>query len=121
MTLAFIGRAGGSGAGDPPDAWLMPLIGDALIGLSALVVAYLIWQRPSASTWVIAVVWNALGAFDALAAMLIQITNPWDEFFMIKIFGPSMFVIAAAMHIGLILLLSRREIRQQMNIGEAVN
>ena len=32
MTLAFIARAGDGGPGDPPDAWLMPLVGDAFIG-----------------------------------------------------------------------------------------
>lgn len=116
MTLAFITRAGGTGVGDPPDAWLMPLIGDAVIGLAALGVAYLLWKRPSPATWIVAIVWNALGAFDALAALLIHISNPWDEFFMIKIFGPSMFVIAAAMHVGLIVLLGRREVHQHMSV-----
>ncbi len=27
MTIPFIGRAGGSGIGDPPKAWIMPLLG----------------------------------------------------------------------------------------------
>lgn len=38
MTLAFIHRAGGEGVGDPPAAWLMPLLGDAVIGVSGLLV-----------------------------------------------------------------------------------
>lgn len=47
MTLVFIGRARDGGAGDPPDVWLMPLFGDAVIGLAAIVVALLIWKcRP---------------------------------------------------------------------------
>jgi len=60
MTLAFIGRAGDGGAGDPPAAWLMPLLGDAVIGVVAVVVAVLAWKRPSPTTWVIAVVWSAI-------------------------------------------------------------
>ena len=43
MTVAFIHRAGGNAMGGPPIVWLMPLIGDAVVGLSGLVVAYLIW------------------------------------------------------------------------------
>ena len=42
MTLAFIGAAGDGGLGDPPSAWLMPLVGDAIVGITALAVAYLV-------------------------------------------------------------------------------
>ncbi len=110
MTLAFIARAGDGGVGDPPDAWLMPLVGDAAIGLGAIIVAVLIWQRPTPTTWVIAVVWSALGAFDALAAFIVQTSSPWPEFFMIEIFGPSMFFAAAALHLAIIYLLSQPEV-----------
>ena len=41
MTLAFIHRTGGTMPGDPPNAWLMPLIGDAIIGITALWIAFL--------------------------------------------------------------------------------
>lgn len=39
MTLAFLHRVGGDGPGDPPVAWLMPLLGDAIVGLSGFAVA----------------------------------------------------------------------------------
>ncbi len=45
MTLAFIGRAGDGGLGDPPAAWLMPLVGDAFIGLAALIGAGTLRRR----------------------------------------------------------------------------
>ncbi len=110
MTLAFIGRAGDGGAGDPPEAWLMPLLGDAVIGLAAIAVAVLLWKRPNPITWVVAVTWSAIGAFDALAAFVVDVTTPWPEFFMLEIFGRSMFFAAAAMHLVIIGLLTRPQV-----------
>lgn len=107
MTLAFIGRAGDGGPGDPPGPWLMPLVGDAVIGLTALVVAAALWRRPTPRVWLGAVVWNALGAFDALAAYLVELRSPWPEFFMLEVFGRSMFFAAVAAH-GLVLYLLTR-------------
>lgn len=117
MTLAFIGRAGDGGTGDPPAAWLMPLVGDAAVGLAAIAVALLVWKRPTPATWIIAVVWSAIGAFDALAAFLIHVSNPWSDFFMIELFGPSMFVAAAAMHVIIIFLLTRPEVLARFGLA----
>jgi hypothetical protein len=116
MTLAFIGRAGGGGPGDPPEAWLMPLVGDAVIGLAAVVVLVLLWKRPTPTTWVIAVVWSAIGVFDALAAFLVHTTTPWPEFFMIELFGPAMFFAAAGMHILIVYLLGRADSRARFGL-----
>lgn len=116
MTLAFIARAGDGGAGDPPDAWLMPLIGDAVIGLAAVVVALLIWKHRTPATWVAAVVWSAIGAFDALAAFVVETSVPWPEFFMLEIFGRSMFFAATAMHLVIIALLAQPDVRAQFGL-----
>lgn len=121
MTLFFIARAGDGGAGDPPDAWLMPLIGDAAIGLTAIVVALLVWKRPTATTWVIAVVWSAIGAFDAIAAFIVDTSAPWPEFFMLEIFGRSMFFAAAAMHLVIISLLARPAVLASFGMGTTRN
>ena len=85
MTLAFIHRAGGTMPGDPPAAWLMPLIGDAVIGISALWIAFLIVKKTGLWVWTVIVVWNSLAIWDALSAYIIHTTNPWPDFFMIKI------------------------------------
>lgn len=111
MTLAFIGRAGGSGPGDPPIAWLMPLIGDAVIGVSALLVAFLIWRQKGILAWTAIVVWNAVGIWDAVSAFLIHASVPWPSFFMIEALGSSMFFAASAMHALCILLVSTRDVR----------
>ncbi len=76
MTIPFIARAGDGGPHDPPHAWLMPLVGDAAIGAAALVVGALLWKRPSPTTWAIAIAWSAVGAFDAMAALIIETTDP---------------------------------------------
>ena len=114
MTLAFITRAGGTGVGDPPAAWLMPLIGDAVIGLSALIIAYLVWKKAGLWVWTALVVWNVVAIWDALSAFLIHLTNPWPEFFMIQTFGASMFFMAAAMHGAILWLAFRPTVRQQL-------
>lgn len=111
MTLAFIHRAGGSAAGDPPIAWLMPLIGDAVIGLSALLIAYLIWKRKGLGVWTAIIVWNALAIWDALSAFIVSLTNPWPEFFMLQAIGPTMFFAASGMSAMIILLACKPEVR----------
>jgi len=109
MTLAFVHRAGGLDPGDPPAAWLMPLLGDAVIGISGLVIAYLIVSRTGLFVWTAVVVWNAVAIWDAMSAFIIHLTNPWPDFFMIQIFGPAMFFAASVMHLMILYLVSRKE------------
>lgn len=111
MTLAYLHRAGGQGTGDPPAAWLMPLVGDALIGVSALGIAALLWRQRGLWSWVAIVVWNALGIWDAMSAFLVHLTVPWSDFFMVQIFGSSMFFAASAMHIAIIAVVVSPEVR----------
>ena len=111
MTLAFIGRAGQGGVGDPPSAWVMPLLGDALIGLSALPLAYALWRLRGLGVWTVAIAWHAVAIWDALSALVIHLTVPWDSFFMIETFGPSMFIAASLMHGVCLWLLARTAAR----------
>ena len=117
MTIPFIARAGDGGPQDPPEVWLMPLVADAAIGVTALVVAALLWRRPNPTTWAIAIAWSAIGAFDAIAAFIIESTAPWPEFFMLELFGRSMFLAATALHVAIIYLLTRPESRSEFDIG----
>ena len=107
MTLAFIADAGSGGLGEPPAAWLMPLVGDAVVGVSALGVACLIIWGRGLGAWTLIVVWNSIGIWDALSAFLLHQSVPWPEFFMIKVFGSSMFFIASIMHIVNLWLVTR--------------
>lgn len=113
MTLAFIGRAGGTGVGDPPLPWLMPLIGDAVIGVTALFVAYLVWKGRGLFAWTTMVVWNVVAVWDALSAYVVHTTTPWPSFFMIELFGASMFFMASAMHLLCLYLLCREDTRER--------
>lgn len=110
MTLAFIHRAGGDGPGDPPLVWLMPLVGDAIVGVTGLFIVWLILQKTGLMTWTAIVGWNIIGIWDALSAFMISQTAPWPDFFMLQIFGSSMFFLASAMHALLIWLAFRPEI-----------
>lgn len=112
MTLAFVSRAGGAEVGDPPIGWLMPLLGDAVIGVSALIVAYLVWRGASLGAWLAIVVWNVVAIWDALSAFVVHLTVPWPTFFMIEIFGASMFFAASAMHLVCVVLVFRTHVRR---------
>lgn len=114
MTLAFIHRAGGNLSGDPPAAWLLPLIGDAVIGISALWIAYLLLKQRGLWVWTSIVVWNALSIWDSLSAYVVNASNPWPEFFMLQTFGSSMFFVAAAMNFVILYQLSQPEIRNSI-------
>lgn len=116
MTLPFISRAGKGGVGDPPDAWLMPLVGDAVIGLAAIAVAILAWRSPTPGTWAATIAWSAIGAFDAVAALLVEVSTPWPEFFMLELFGRSMFFAAVALHIAIIVLVTRQDALDEFGV-----
>lgn len=114
MTLAFVTRAGGELPGDPPAAWLMPLIGDALIGLSALWIAYLLVRKTGLWVWTSVVVWNVLSIWDSLSAYVISVTTPWPDFFMLQTFGASMFFMAAAMNVVILVMVCQRDLRSRL-------
>ncbi len=112
MTVAFIGQAGAGGPGDPPSAWLMPLVGDAVIGVSALLIAYLLVRGNGIGAWIAVIVWNIVGIWDALSAFLVQESVPWPEFFMIETFGSTMFLAASAVHLLGLWLVTRDDVRR---------
>ena len=114
MTLAYIHRAGGALPSDPPAAWLMPLIGDAVIGISALWIAFLLMKKTGLWVWTAIIVWNSVAIWDALSAFVIHTTNPWPDFFMINLVGSSMFFAASAMHIIIIVLACRPDVRRSL-------
>jgi hypothetical protein len=75
-----------------------------------LFIAYLIAKNTG--PWVLTsiIVWNSVAIWDALAAFVIHTTNPWPEFFMLQLFGPSMFFAASVMHLAIIYLVSRPDV-----------
>jgi len=106
MTLGFLAQVGSPVAGSPPMAWLMPLVGDAVVGLSAPVAAVLLLRGRGLGAWSIILLWNAIGIWDAMSAFLVHLSVPWPDFFMVQIFGASMFFAASAMHLVVIALVA---------------
>ena len=118
MTLAFLGRVGGGQVGDPPEAWLMPLLGDAVIGVTALLALFLILRGRGLWAWLLILTWNALAIWDALSAFIISVTNPWPEFFMLQLFGPSMFFVASLLHLVIIVMALRPEVMAHFGVSQ---
>ncbi len=116
MTLPFITRAGDGGPGDPPSAWLMPLLADATIGIAAIAVVVALVRGRTPAVWAGAIAFHAIAAFDALAALLVEVQTPWPDFFMIQAFGRAMFIGAAAMHLVALVLLGSAEVRSRFAV-----
>ncbi len=116
MTLAFIPRAGDGGPGDPPEAWLMPLLGDAAVGIAAIATTIALLRLRSPAVWALAIAFHSVAAFDALAALIVEVVTPWPDFFMLQVFGRSMFVAAALMHGVALALLSSAEVRAHFGL-----
>lgn len=104
------------GCDNPPIAWLMPLIGDAVIGVTGIAMVAILLRACGLWAWTALVVWNSLAIWDALSAFILHLTNPWPEFFMIKTFGASMFFIASAMHAANLYILACRNTRDDMGL-----
>lgn len=101
----------GANPGDPPTAWLMPLVGDAVIGIAGLFIVFLVLKKTGLWVWTTIIVWNSLAIWDALSAFIIHNTKPWPEFFIVQMLGSSMFFATSAMHLAIIFLMSQPELR----------
>lgn len=99
MTVAHVAAAGSGLPGAPPAPWLLPLLGDAVIGLTAIPVALLAWKGRGLLAWTAVVVWNALAAWDSISAFLVNHASPWNDFDLLRAFGPSMFFVSAAVNL----------------------
>ena len=63
---------------DIPQVWQIPFSGDVFIGLTAWVVAYLLWKRGGPVVWMLGIVFHAVGIQDFLVAaqMMFLAPNP---------------------------------------------
>lgn len=88
-----------------PEFWGIAYRGDILIGLTAPLIAYLLWKHRNLSTWTLAIVWHWIGLKDFIAGL---------EFHLIQPFDPAMgdlpiliFIIGPLIHIYVTYLLVR--------------
>ena len=59
-----------------PTAWVIPLGQDALVGITAPIVVYLLATHPSIASYVIAVAWAWWGITDFCVGMTVEIVQP---------------------------------------------
>ena len=60
-----------------PSEWVLALIGDFIIGTTALFLVYFIIKKPSYLIWVLLLSWNILGAVDLFSAIRTSLLVPF--------------------------------------------
>ena len=66
----------GNERGAPPE-WVLALIGDFIIGTTALFLVYFIIKKPSYLIWGLLLSWNFLGLIDLLGAIRTSLLVPF--------------------------------------------
>ena len=61
-----------------PSKWIVPFVGDFIIGITALFLVYYIIKKPSAILWGLLLSWNVLGLFDLFGAIVISFIIPYE-------------------------------------------
>jgi len=69
-------------AGRAPDAWLYPGIVDVLVGITAPVIAYLLWRKRGPWIWLVALVWFTLSMLDHAGAFAVALTTAIPQAFL---------------------------------------
>ena len=66
----------GNERGAPPE-WVLALVGDFIIGTTALFLVYFILKKPSYLIWILLLSWNILGLIDLLGAISTSLLVPF--------------------------------------------
>ena len=66
----------GNERGAPPE-WVLALIGDFIIGTTALFLVYFILKKPSYLIWGLLLFWNILGVVDLFGAITTSLQVPY--------------------------------------------
>ena len=61
-----------------PSEWIVPFVGDFIIGITAIFLVYHIIKKPSAVLWGLLLSWNVLGLFDLFGAIVISFIVPYE-------------------------------------------
>ena len=61
-----------------PSEWIVPFVGDFIIGITAVFLVYQIIKKPSAILWGLLLSWNVLGLFDLFGAIVISFIVPYE-------------------------------------------
>ena len=61
-----------------PSEWVLALVGDFIIGTTALFLVYFILKKPSYLIWGLLLSWNILGFIDLLSAIRTSLLVPYE-------------------------------------------
>ena len=88
-----------------PDFWIVAISGDVFMGLTAPIVAVLLWKKRGMAIWITAIVWHAIGIKDYLAgSQFLGVALP--GYATVGMLAP-IFVVGITFHLICIFLLSR--------------
>lgn len=62
-----------------PVIWSIPFKGDSFIGITALIVAFLLARRRGLNIWMIGIIWQVIGLVDLYVAMETQLLAPLGQ------------------------------------------
>lgn len=70
MTYRLVAVGGFADLGEgTPEFWVVAFTGDTFMGLTAPIVAYLLWKTRGLAIWTTAIVWHAIGIKDYIAGL----------------------------------------------------
>ncbi len=72
FAIMFLPEAA-SGPGSPLVSWFIPILGDAIIGITAPIVAVVLWKWNTLGAWTLAVVWQTLAIWDSATAAALEV------------------------------------------------
>ena len=104
----------GNERGAPPE-WVLALIGDFIIGTTALFLVYGILKKPSYLIWVLLLSWNVLGLVDLLGAIRTSLLVPFGpipEVGLTNVGVRSILFLNTFLQISCIYLLSKESVRK---------
>ena len=101
-----------------PSEWVLPLIGDFIIGTTAFFLVYGILKKPSYLIWVLLLSWNVLGLVDLLGAIrtsLIVPFGPIPEIGLTSLGVRSILILNTFLQISCIYLLLKGSVKNYFN------
>ena len=99
--------------GAPPE-WGLALVGDFIIGTTALFLVYFILKKPSYLIWLLLLSWNVLGLIDLLGAIRTSLLVPFGpipEIGLTSLGVRSILILNTFLQISCVYLLFKNSVR----------
>ena len=103
----------GNERGAPPE-WVLALVGDFIIGTTALFLVYFILKKPSYLIWLLLLSWNVLGLIDLLGAIRTSLLVPFGpipEIGLTSLGVRSILILNTFLQISCVYLLFKNSVR----------